>query len=288
MRGPDVGDPHEPLRRPTPPPLFVFVCVEMTVAMLSPFLHERGDISEPVFYFMLPLEILVLALAGVWVADFVSGMVHLCLDYEVGTNDELRRHVETDIADVKKFEAESDLFKNAKPRDRYLWNFHVHHDAPYPASDGNLELLRQILKPLAIPYAIVVVLSACGILPVWLVIILMTGLTLGTITQFTHFLAHARHRGLVKSRVIMFMQDWHIIIHPDTHRNHHIHFDRDFCILNGWANPAVNRIRRFGSYVGIFPEVAPTTTTRLERAMKQGTADAASSREDGEPQLCVV
>jgi len=252
----------------------------MTVKMLSPFLHERGDLSDAAFYALLPFEILLLSLAGMWVADFVSGMVHLCLDYEVGTNDELRTHVETTIPDVKKFEADSDLFKNAKSRDRYLWNFHVHHDAPYPASDGNLELLRQILVPLAIPYIVVVVLSACGLLPLWLVIILIIGLTLGTITQFTHFLAHARHRGLVKSRIIMFMQDWHIIIHPDTHRSHHIHFDRDFCILNGWANPAVNRIRRFGSYVGIFPKVPPTVTTRLERAAKQEATRTAPLEDD--------
>ena len=57
------------------------------------------------------------------------------------------------------------------------------------------------------------------------------------------------------------------------HKIHHEQFDCEFCILNGWANPAVNAIRKFGSRVGFYPAVAPTTTTRNERkAMSQAAA----------------
>lgn len=229
---------------------------------------------------LLVLEIIVMCLGGVLFADVVSGIVHLMLDYEVGSNDVLRLHVEHSIPAVIAFEQNSDIFIKAKPRDKYLWNFHSHHDAPYPSADSKLTLVKQIVFPMTPPLAGFTVAALFGVMPAWLCIILATGFALGPISQFTHFLAHARTRGLVKSKVLMFMQDWHIILHPAVHRSHHIHFDREFCILNGWGNPIVNRLRRFGSYLGYFPKVAPTVTTRLER--EKANPNGASAPEDEE------
>ena len=42
------------------------------------------------------------------------------------------------------FEENDDLFRKATPMDQYLWNFHVHHDAPYPSKDSEFELVMQI------------------------------------------------------------------------------------------------------------------------------------------------
>jgi hypothetical protein len=206
------------------------------------------------------------------------------------------------------FEASSDLFKTAKGRDKYLWNFHSHHvrrppapaaarggvshgdasdaaatlpvasclqDAPYPSADSNWELVRQIVVPTSAPAVALTSLAVYGWIPLWGCVVLGVGIGLGPFSQFTHFLSHARGRGLVQSRVLCFMQDWHIILHPETHRSHHVHFDRDFCILNGWGNPLVNRLRRLCSHVGLLPKVAPTVTTRNERAAMSGGKDAA-------------
>ena len=192
------------------------------------------------------------------------------LDYEVGSNDELRLHVEYTIPDVISFEATSDLFKGAKSRDKYLWNFHSHHDATYPSADSNLELVRQIVVPSSGPCLFLVVLALFGWLPAWLCVIFFTGFALGPFTQFTHFLAHARGRGLVRSRVLMKLQDWRIILTHESHQQHHIHFDRNFCILNGWGNPVVDRLRRLGTHFGFFPAAAPTVTTRAQREARKG------------------
>ena len=70
-------------------------------------------------------------------------------------------------------------------------------------------------------------------------------LIVGLPSQQTHFLAHARRRGLLKEWPILEkLQDWRIILHPDAHQQHHEKFNCNFCILNGWANPLMNRVAR--------------------------------------------
>lgn len=205
--------------------------------------------------------------ASMYLADFISGIVHLYLDYSEIKDMELRLHLESTIPDVHRFKKTS-KFKNASPNDQYLWNFHVHHDAPYPSCDSNSELFLQILRPLSVPFIGVLLGMHCEMIPILLGRILLLSFCLGSITQFTHFLAHARSRGLVDSHVIKCLQDWHIILHPDVHRVHHEEFDCNFCILNGWANPLVNGIRKLLSRMAIYPDQAPTVTTRILRRVR--------------------
>lgn len=218
---------------------------------------------------LLGLELLV----GIWLADFISGMIHLNLDYQTVSNRELRLHAETTIPAVEHFKATDPRFLNADKEDQYLWNFHVHHDAPYPASDSDWELFMQIAKPVAGPWFATAAGLYYGVVPGTLGRLILWMGFFGLFTQATHFAAHARSRNLIKNKLVMFMQDYHIILNPAVHKIHHEQFDCEFCILNGWANPAVNAIRKFGSRVGFYPAVAPTTTTRNERkAMSQAAA----------------
>ena len=36
------------------------------------------------------------------------------------------------------------------------------------------------------------------------------------------------------------LQDLGVLLHPRVHRMHHETFDRNFCIMNGMANPMVD------------------------------------------------
>jgi len=99
---------------------------------------------------------------GLYVLDLITGLVHMHLDYQEVKNRKLRLHVERNIPDVIKFETTDALFYNATPNDQFLWNFHVHHDAPYPSVDSEWELTMQIVRPLALPYLLSVVLWHCG------------------------------------------------------------------------------------------------------------------------------
>ena len=99
---------------------------------------------------------------GLYILDLITGLVHMHLDYQEVKNRELRLHVENNIADVIKFEQNDPLFYNATPNDQYLWNFHVHHDAPYPSVDSEWELTMQIVRPLSLPYLLSVLLCYMG------------------------------------------------------------------------------------------------------------------------------
>ena len=90
-------------------------------------------------------------------------------------------------------------------------------------------------------------------------------LIVGLPSQQTHFLAHARRRGLLKEWPILEkLQDWRIILHPDAHQQHHEKFNCNFCILNGWANPLMNRVARL-LYSTPGPPPAPPTSNPIDR-----------------------
>lgn len=127
--------------------MFGSICIPQILVERMPFILEAKNISWGA-------QIAVEILCALYLLDLISGLVHMHLDYSEVKNDELRLHVETSINGVEAFE-KTDLFKNADPRDQYLWNFHVHHDAPYPAMDSETELIMQIVRPLALPYACV-------------------------------------------------------------------------------------------------------------------------------------
>mmetsp|Transcript_5488 Transcript_5488/g.6844 ORF Transcript_5488/g.6844 Transcript_5488/m.6844 type:complete len:253 (+) Transcript_5488:53-811(+) len=208
---------------------------------------------------------------GIYVLDLISGLVHMHLDYQEIKNRELRLHAEKSIPDVIKFEENDPLFYKATPNDQYLWNFHVHHDAPYPSKDTEFELTMQIVRPLAIPYILSVVLCYMGYMHPTFARIWFGALTTGPLMQKTHFGAHARNHGVLNREtyvgaLLCSLQDWGILLSPEEHKKHHEEFDCNFCIFNGWANPVVNQLRVFLSFTGIYPVDPPTRANRKERA----------------------
>lgn len=193
------------------------------------------------------------------------------LDYCEIKNRKLRLHVENNIPDVVKFEENDPLFYEASSNDQFLWNFHVHHDAPYPSKDSEWELTMQIVRPLSLPYLVSVVVFYMGYMHPTFARIWFGALTTGPLMQKTHFAAHARNHGVLTNKTwaggaICFLQDTGILLSPASHKRHHEEFDCNFCIFNGWANPVVNWLRQVLSYMGLYPQEAPTTQARRERA----------------------
>jgi len=127
----------------------------------------------------------------------VTGLIHCLLDFQTVDDDELRLHIETSVEAVEAFE-KTKLFTDATERDRYLWNFHSHHEAVYPSSDSQLELFMQLFWYVRVVWPLFYLGYYYGVVPeatsrVWLV-----ALIVGLPSQQTHFLAHARRRGLLK------------------------------------------------------------------------------------------
>jgi len=68
----------------------------------------------------------------------------------------------------------------------------------------------------------------------------------GSLCQTTHALAHEgrQKRNDTFPTIIAALQRWHLILPPKTHGGHHKdEHDKNFCILNGWANPLLNSLR---------------------------------------------
>lgn len=124
---------------------------------------------------------------GIYVLDFITGLVHMHLDYKEVKDRTLRLHVEKTIPDVTKFEETNPIFYNASPDDQYLWNFHVHHDAPYPSKDSEWELTMQIVRPLAPAYLISVILCYMGYMNPTFSRIWFGALTSGPLVRHIYF-----------------------------------------------------------------------------------------------------
>jgi len=121
---------------------------------------------------------------GLYVLDLITGIVHMHLDYQEVRDRALRLHVEKTIPDVIRFEKEDPLFYTATPNDQYLWNFHVHHDAPYPSVDDETELMMQIIRPLAPVYLLSVILCYLGYMNPTFARIWFAALTVGPLVRF--------------------------------------------------------------------------------------------------------
>lgn len=244
------------------------------------------DVPAWAFCLLLTLEVVVELLAAMYLADVVSGLVHLHLDYAEGKNDELKLVTFKSAEEIIRFKENDEMYKSANKNDQFLWNFHAHHDVAYPAFDPISEQIGQSVRPGSIPYIGSIFLWAIGIMPSWFARVWIVGLTFSFLSQFTHFAAHARSRGLITNPywgpAVRWMQDWHIIIHPAVHKVHHVHFDRDFCVFNGWANPLLNRLRQLGSRVGYFPKLAPTVTVRAARSARDGADARTYTAPDGD------
>ena len=85
-------------------------------------------------------------------------------------------------------------------------------------------------------------------------------LTLILLAQFFHYSSHAIVHKKKVYNIIEYLQNLNIILHPDIHKEHHTFYDRNYCILNGWANFLLNRftigktkeIKEFINYIDKF------------------------------------
>jgi hypothetical protein len=201
---------------------------------------------------------------GAVIGDIISGSTHFILDYWPIDRRELAWHHEDTIPAVQDFQA-NELYLTSSEWDRFLWQFHSHHDVPYPSDRPVIDLITENLK-FGIPVCLSGVAAASfGYAPPvtpWSTCI--AGAT-GVLSQGTHFLAHARNHGFMNNWFIEKLQDYGLLLSPEEHRTHHTRYDRNFCIFNGWANPLINFIREMLTIAGVSPKMAPTVQLHIER-----------------------
>jgi palmitoyl-[glycerolipid] 3-(E)-desaturase len=63
------------------------------------------------------------------------------------------------------------------------------------------------------------------------------------LTQVTHYYAHRRSESLAVHRIVRWLQEARVIVHPASHSRHHkAPHDQDFCLLSGWNNWWMNAV----------------------------------------------
>jgi hypothetical protein len=169
------------------------------------------------------IEIITSVVSGLYLADLGTGLIHLLLDNYKGDNPILK--------------PPADAFQN-------------HHNVSGQKiiTYDNFALLKEakimILPIICILYNLTPLTSKSQML---CQIITLYGMHF---CQITHKYAHLANylteedKQKPEHKIIAFLQDNHLILHPKEHRLHHISpkYDVNFCIVNGWANPLLNSI----------------------------------------------
>lgn len=182
-------------------------------------------------------------LAGWYLADFISGLIHMIMDYrpcppDMGLADIFFYAGSRESAEYIAMQRERMARLNAFERISY--DFKNHH--PRPDALGRRSLWRLIGSTLiagALPAALAVN-AAQFFLPVpgWVLAFAFSLLAGGAFAQYFHGSLHRKTNpwfidGLRKVGLLMT---------PAAHQIHHDTLQRDFATNCGWSNPVINRL----------------------------------------------
>ena len=156
-------------------------------------------------------------LVGLFIADFLSGLVHWASDTWF---DEIMSERVVSIA-----------------REHHIYPYHI-------TGYGLRDYLGYSSWPAALligPVVLILMLPDTASDAAFLAIFICTEaavfMVFGT---YAHWLGHVRTR----SRVVHFLRRCRFLISPDYHKVHHIGGrDVRYCVINGWANPICDRTR---------------------------------------------
>jgi hypothetical protein len=195
------------------------------------------------------------ALAGWYLADSASGIVHMYMDYipsrpGIGLDRlffyEGWRESEDYIA------MRDSIFARLSPLERLIYDFKNHH--PRPDALGRRSMLVQVGPTVlfaTLPFAVLVnTLFAAFAPPAWLLAVATSLIVGATFAQYFHGTLHRDDNPWP----IRLMRQLGLLMLPQDHVRHHQTLTRDFSTINGWSNPILNRVFVFLIGRGILSE----------------------------------
>jgi hypothetical protein len=186
------------------------------------------------------------ALAGWYLADLLSGVMHMYMDYRPlrpgrGLAElyfwQGSRESEAFAAKQAEVYARIGLFE------RIVYDFKKHHPMPdLLGRHGLFHLMKTpvflVALPLSLEFnALLLVWKA----PAWLIVGVMVLLVGIGLTQYFHGSLH-RARSCLAVRA---MRRAGLLMSLKAHETHHATLVRDFSVICGWSNPAVNALAAF-------------------------------------------
>ena len=186
------------------------------------------------------------AVVGWFLADLGSGVAHVLLDYvpcRPGLG--LRElYFYEDSRGTPEYAAlRRATMARANPLQQVLFDNKIHHPRPWFLANRTL---AHLLLPNILFYAIPMLLAEALIawyctVPGWFVAGCTVLLAGAGFSQYTHAMTHSPK----VPRAVRWAQKAGLFLKPREHAGHHAEFDRNFCLLSGWANPLVNPLFRW-------------------------------------------
>lgn len=185
------------------------------------------------------------ALAGWYAADLMSGAVHMYMDYRecrpgLGLADIF--HYTGSRESAEYLAMRDAAFGKLGPIERLVYDFKNHH--PRPDALGRRSMLTQIGSTVlftTLPFAVLTNLAFWLLpLPLWLLAGLVAFTIGSTFAQYFHGTLHRADNPWA----VRAMRRARLLMRPEDHILHHETLTQDFSTINGWSNPALNRVFR--------------------------------------------
>lgn len=201
------------------------------------------------------------ALAAWYVADLLSGLTHMYMDYRpctpgVGLD---RLYFYAGSRESADYLALRDsVWRKIGPFEKLVYDFKNHH--PRPEALGRRPMLVQIGSTIifvSLPISVGLNVAASFLpMPGWLIFGLVVLIIGGTFAQYFHGTLHREDNPWI----VRAMRSLGLLMTPRAHQLHHDTLTRDFATNNGWSNPVVNRLfalatrRRWLTDTGLTPQ----------------------------------
>ncbi|AHE52110.1 fatty acid desaturase CarF family protein [Sphingomonas sanxanigenens] len=212
-------------------------------------LNIAGMVADP-HWLALPA-----LLVGWYVADLLSGAIHMYMDYRPcppGRGlDRLYFYEGSRASDayVRLFRA---TMTPLNPFERLVYDFKNHH--PRPDALGRRAMWRQIGSTViagTLPVSLLLNLAWLTVgLPGWVMAGFVALLIGGSFAQYFHGTLHRTDNPWI----VRAMRKAGLLMTPEAHQLHHDTLKRDFSTNCGWSNPLLNRVFNAARARGHFDE----------------------------------
>lgn len=210
-----------------------------------------------IFYFSLAANLAFAAISldiwcipaifvGWFVADLLSGLVHMTMDYwpcRSGVGFDQIYFYPGDRSSEEYEVLRRKIMNRVGPFQRLIYDFKNHH--PRPDALGRRSLRVQIgstVVVVALPISLLLNFWCWfGAPPGWMVAGSVALLLGGSFAQYFHGTLHRKDN----PAIILIMRNLRLLMTPEDHQKHHDSLKCDFATNNGWSNRIINPAFRF-------------------------------------------
>lgn len=185
------------------------------------------------------------ALAGWYMADLMSGAVHMYMDYKptrAGLGLDRLFFYEGSREGAEYLAMRDAAFGQLGPIERLIYDFKNHH--PRPDALGRRSMLHQIGSTVlftTLPFALAANLAFALLpLPAWLLGGVVAFVLGASFAQYFHGTLHRADNPWA----VRALRSARLLMRPEDHVAHHATLMQDFSTINGWSNPVLNRVFR--------------------------------------------